>query len=86
VSPLAIDFIRCLLTRDIKSRIGVGPHGFQRLLAHPWFADIPWNQLESKQAQPPFAPDVITYKINFIHTGANILIRTKGPILIRHMN
>jgi serine/threonine kinase 32 len=66
VSPFAIDFIRCLLTRDIKSRIGVGPQGFKRLLAHPWFTDIPWNQLESKQAEPPFAPDVIKYAFKSI--------------------
>lgn len=53
-----MDFIKCLLTRDVKSRIGVGPQGFQRLKTHPWFYGIPWDKLESKEAEPPFAPDV----------------------------
>lgn len=61
LSTHAIDFIKCLLTRDIKSRIGIGKEGFQRLMHHPWFNGIPWELLEPKQVEPPFAPDVSIY-------------------------
>lgn len=63
VSPHAIDFINCLLTRDTKARIGVGKQGFQRLTQHPWFHDIQWELLESKQVEPPFVPDVSIFDI-----------------------
>lgn len=63
ISVQGIDFIKCLLTRDIKSRIGYGEQGFQRLMDHPWFEGIPWNKLETKEAEPPFAPDVKTIYI-----------------------
>lgn len=29
-------------------------------MSHPWFVGIPWDRLESKEADPPFVPDVIT--------------------------
>jgi serine/threonine kinase 32 len=32
--------------------------GLQGLKAHPWFADYDWSKIESKEAIPPFAPDV----------------------------
>lgn len=75
ISPEAIDFIKCLLTRDITSRIGYGDKNFQRLMSHPWFVGIPWDRLESKQAEPPFVPDVITkYSIVKIFINLNIYI------------
>jgi serine/threonine kinase 32 len=58
ISAHAIDFIKGLLTRDIQKRLGVGEQGFRRLQSHPWLKSITWDQLETKQAIPPFVPDV----------------------------
>lgn len=58
VSSDAIDFIRELLTRDVKKRIGVGEQGFKRLKKHPWLKDMCWDILYSKTVGAPFIPDV----------------------------
>ncbi|KAG0736748.1 hypothetical protein G6F57_003643 [Rhizopus arrhizus] len=63
ISPLAIDFIENLLTRDVDIRIGFGKQGFDRLIAHPWFADIDWQGIKLKKINPPFVPD--NKKANF---------------------
>lgn len=81
VSAEAMDFIKCLLTRDVKSRIGVGPQGFQRLKSHPWFYGIQWDKLESKEAEPPFAPDVS----NLAHELEEILLED-NPLKVKRRN
>ena len=58
ISPEAMDFIKGLLTRDINRRLGFKEKGFNQLVSHPWLRNIQWELLESKQATPPFIPDV----------------------------
>lgn len=86
LSPQAIDFIKCLLTRDIKSRIGVGKQGFQRLMRHPWFNGIPWELLESKQVEPPFAPDVGMHVDWSLQCTKQPFNRVREPISIQRTN
>ncbi|KAK9727971.1 hypothetical protein K7432_001423 [Basidiobolus ranarum] len=57
VTEEAIDAIRGLCERDIRKRLGCGDDGFARLKAHPWFKDMDWEKLLTKEAQPPFEPD-----------------------------
>lgn len=58
--------IRCfsiwsqLLERNVSQRLGCRPHGqgFQDIQTHAWLRDIDWEVLDTKEAQPPFVPDV----------------------------
>lgn len=48
-----------LLQRDTRKRLGcAGTGGLEGLKAHPWFRDYDWVKIESKEAVPPFEPDV----------------------------
>lgn len=47
-----------LLTRDPKDRLGHGEQGIEKLKAHPWFQGLDWHELEAKEAQPPYIPNV----------------------------
>ncbi|KAL7310039.1 hypothetical protein PS15m_010847 [Mucor circinelloides] len=85
LSPQAIDFIKCLLTRDIKSRIGVGKQGFQRLMRHPWFNGIPWELLEPKQVEPPFVPDSKRANFDPTHELEEILLED-NPLKVKRRN
>ncbi|KAK4513556.1 uncharacterized protein ATC70_005558 [Mucor velutinosus] len=85
LSPQAIDFIKCLLTRDVKSRIGVGKQGFQRLMRHPWFNGIPWELLEPKQVEPPFAPDSKRANFDPTHELEEILLED-NPLKVKRRN
>eukprot|EP01125_Pyxidicula_operculata_P014765 TRINITY_DN4962_c0_g1_i1.p1 TRINITY_DN4962_c0_g1~~TRINITY_DN4962_c0_g1_i1.p1 ORF type:complete len:478 (-),score=153.15 TRINITY_DN4962_c0_g1_i1:239-1672(-) len=53
-SPEVADLISKLLDRDPNTRLQDPAH----IRAHPWFKDIDWEKLESKQITPPFIPDV----------------------------
>ncbi|KAI9340978.1 kinase-like domain-containing protein [Pilaira anomala] len=82
VSTEGIDFIKCLLTRDIKSRIGYGDQGFQRLMSHPWFIGIPWDKLETKEAEPPFSPDSKRANFDPTHELEEILLED-NPLKVK---
>ncbi|CEP20168.1 hypothetical protein [Parasitella parasitica] len=85
LSTQAIDFIKCLLTRDIKCRIGVGKQGFQRLTHHPWFHDITWELLELKRVEPPFAPDNKRANFDPTHELEEILLED-NPLKVKRRN
>ncbi|KAI8881365.1 kinase-like protein [Backusella circina FSU 941] len=85
ISPQAIDFIKGLLTRDIHKRLGVGEQGFKRLQSHPWLKNIPWEQLETKQAIPPFAPDNKRANFDPTHELEEILLED-NPLKVRKRN
>lgn len=47
------------MQRDTRRRLGcAGTGGIDGMKAHPWFADYDWTKIESKEAIPPFEPDV----------------------------
>ena len=48
------------MERNPRHRIGCRSlgRGFQDIQQHPWFSDINWEQLNLKESQPPFVPDV----------------------------
>ncbi|KAG0168545.1 hypothetical protein DFQ28_004787 [Apophysomyces sp. BC1034] len=84
-SAEAIDFIKGLLTRDIKQRLGVDDCGFRRLQSHAWFKDIQWSSLESKEAQPPFVPDSKRANFDPTHELEEILLEDH-PLKVRKRN
>lgn len=50
------DIIQSLLVKDQKVRLGT--KGGHEIKAHPWFQDIDWEKLYSKQLLPPYDPKV----------------------------
>ncbi|KAI8821807.1 kinase-like domain-containing protein [Fimicolochytrium jonesii] len=56
--PLEVeDFIRRLVERDVRKRIGCGIMGVEEIEAHPWFRGINWQTVEKLELQPVFVPD-----------------------------
>jgi serine/threonine kinase 32 len=49
-----------LIERDPNQRLGCKPNGqgIEDVRQHPWFQNIEWDQLENKESQPSFVPDV----------------------------
>ncbi|KIP02208.1 hypothetical protein PHLGIDRAFT_130859 [Phlebiopsis gigantea 11061_1 CR5-6] len=64
-SPECQDFVRGLLDRNPKTRLGCRSRGqgIEDIHNHPWMASIDWDQLRKKDIQPPFVPDM--KKANF---------------------
>ncbi|KAL4095837.1 hypothetical protein PRIC1_009204 [Phytophthora ramorum] len=55
-SPELRDFLSGLLRKDANQRLGNGPNGMQDIFDHPFFANISWHRLETKQVSPPITP------------------------------
>jgi protein-serine/threonine kinase len=49
------NFVKGLLNRNPSHRLGAKGDA-EELMAHPFFADVDWNALSKKLAQPPFKP------------------------------
>ncbi|TFK51637.1 kinase-like protein [Heliocybe sulcata] len=64
-SRAGLQALKGLLERDPAKRLGCKPNGegFEELRRHPWFKNIDWGTLESKQQTSPFIPD--SKKANF---------------------
>ncbi|KAF9973879.1 hypothetical protein BGZ73_002836 [Actinomortierella ambigua] len=56
-SPECQDVLFKLCERDISRRLGCTPDGIDAFKKHPWFKDIDWDKLVTKEATPPFEPD-----------------------------
>ncbi|KAF7731653.1 hypothetical protein EC973_008823 [Apophysomyces ossiformis] len=78
----AIDFIKGLLTRDPKKRLGVGSDGFRRLKAHPWLKTIRWEDLETKRGNAPFIPDSKRANFDPTHELEEILLE-ENPLKVK---
>ncbi|TPX34792.1 hypothetical protein SeMB42_g07263 [Synchytrium endobioticum] len=51
-------FVRGLLVRDPRRRLGGGPADAAEVMRHVFFADIQWEKMLRKQIRPPFKPKV----------------------------
>ncbi|XP_053674358.1 uncharacterized protein LOC128724661 [Anopheles nili] len=58
ISPEATDFIRKLLVKDPKRRLGSGKNDAADLKSHPFMQSINWSRLIKKQLNSPFPPVV----------------------------
>ncbi|TPX36492.1 hypothetical protein SmJEL517_g01316 [Synchytrium microbalum] len=50
------DIIRRLLDLDSDRRLGSGPTGASDLKNHPWFKNLIWKKVETRQITPPYIP------------------------------
>ncbi|GJE99918.1 kinase-like protein [Phanerochaete sordida] len=64
-SPECQDFVKGLLDRNPKTRLGCRSRGqgIDDVHNHPWMASMDWDKVRSKDLQPPFVPDM--KKANF---------------------
>lgn len=58
LSPAVQDFIKKLLVKDSRRRLGGGPEDALELKRHPFFRDINWNLLSQKKIAAPFVPKI----------------------------
>ncbi|KAF3938220.1 hypothetical protein ABW19_dt0204192 [Dactylella cylindrospora] len=58
IHPDAMDLLQQLITPDLTKRLGNLYHGSRSVLEHPWFAEVNWERLLSKQIEPPYVPPV----------------------------
>lgn len=58
ISPSVQDFIRNLLVKDPRKRLGGGAGDAQDLKSHPFFRDINWTMLAEKKVPAPFIPKI----------------------------
>ncbi|KAJ3376678.1 hypothetical protein HDU84_009605 [Entophlyctis sp. JEL0112] len=58
VSASAIAFLKESLEKPLSERLGATENGgFQKLTKHPWFQDLDWSKVDSKEIPVPFVPD-----------------------------
>lgn len=51
-----IDLLRGLLDKDPSTRLSY--KNIQKIKKHPWCKDMPWDNLITKDVQPPWLPDL----------------------------
>jgi len=86
LSPQGLDFIRGLLTRDPKKRLGcIGTGGLENFKKHPWFENYDWSILEKKEAVPPFEPDSKKANFDATHELEELLLED-NPLKARKRN
>ncbi|CAG8496787.1 8520_t:CDS:2, partial [Diversispora eburnea] len=74
VSKECIDCLKKFCERDISKRLGCGPNGLENIKNHPWFKDIEWSKLDTKQARPPFIPDSKRANFDATHELEELLL------------
>ena len=57
-SPEATSLLKRLLERNPKKRIGCNELDADELRAHPWFADIDWQQISTMTHEAYYKPSV----------------------------
>ncbi|PPQ91033.1 hypothetical protein CVT25_013958 [Psilocybe cyanescens] len=59
-SEQGIAALKGFIDRDPTTRLGCQPggQGIEDIRRHPWFSGIDWDNLESKECQPVFVPDM----------------------------
>ncbi|KAI9252421.1 kinase-like domain-containing protein [Phascolomyces articulosus] len=74
VSEECIDLVTKLLDRTPFERIGCGQGGFEQFKQHPWFSQIDWHKLETKEATPPFTPSKNESNFDAVHELEELLL------------
>lgn len=54
------------MTKNPAKRLGCvnSQGGEDAIRAHPFFKDMDWEALESRNLKPPFKPKIVSYLIN----------------------
>jgi len=69
VSDAGLKALKGLLDKDPATRLGCRPdgQGIEDIRRHPWFAAIDWENLQHKESQPPFVPDMKAANFDVSH-------------------
>ncbi|KAK9473046.1 uncharacterized protein V1510DRAFT_364399 [Dipodascopsis tothii] len=54
----SVSILQQLLTRDPWRRLGSGPGDAEEVMAHPYFANINFDDIYHKRVRPPFVPTI----------------------------
>lgn len=68
-SPTGIKALKGFIDKDPNTRLGCRPNGqgFEDVKSHPWFANIDWDLLVSKDLEPPFVPEMGSANFDVSH-------------------
>lgn len=58
LNPDAVDLLQRLITKDLTRRLGNLKNGSQDVKNHPWFAEVIWEKLLSKDIETPYEPPI----------------------------
>lgn len=54
----SVSILQALLTRDPSKRLGSGPNDARDVMAHPYFANINWDEIYHRRVPPPYIPKI----------------------------
>ena len=54
----AVDLLSRLITPDLTKRLGNLHGGSEDVKSHPWFAEVTWERLATKDIDAPYVPPV----------------------------
>ncbi|CDR45935.1 CYFA0S20e02036g1_1 [Cyberlindnera fabianii] len=54
----ALDLLKRLITKNLSERLGNLQNGVQDVKAHPWFSEVVWERLLSRDIETPYEPPV----------------------------
>ena len=57
-NPHATDIILKFMERDPSKRFGNLKHGAGDVFAHPWFREVDWEKLRSREITAPYLPKI----------------------------
>ncbi|ORY90039.1 kinase-like protein [Syncephalastrum racemosum] len=84
ISDDCIDVIKKLLERSPMQRLGAG--GIEDFKAHPWFAHLDWDALETKTATAPFIPSTDIPNFDAVHELEELLLEEEPLRYSRRTN
>ena len=92
-NPRASDLILKLMETDPSKRYGNMRNGAGDVFAHPWFKEVVWQNLLTKNISPPFIPrtisdgDASAYVVSFLvcslRCGADLAYRSVSNVTQR---
>lgn len=54
----ALDLLQKLITKNLSGRLGNLQNGTQDVKNHPWFAEVVWDRLLSRDIETPYEPPI----------------------------
>ncbi|EIW79158.1 kinase-like protein, partial [Coniophora puteana RWD-64-598 SS2] len=77
--------LKGFLDRDTTRRLGCRPNGesFEEIRRHPWFQNVDWDGLLTKEIVPPFTPDSKKANFDASHELEELLLED-NPLKAKH--
>lgn len=58
LSPVAIDLLKRLITKDLSARLGNLVGGAADVKSHQWFSEVNWKKLLAREIETPYEPPI----------------------------